>query len=59
LCGFLTTRESLRAVERVSEYGFDHRIPDSTLDDFIGKFSGDEVADLRRQLHAQVRPDWA
>ena len=28
------------------------------LDDFIGKFSGDEVADLRRQLHAQVRPDW-
>jgi len=58
LCGFLTNRESLRAVESLSECGVDHRIPDSTLDDFFGKFSGDEVADLRRQLHAQVRTDW-
>jgi hypothetical protein len=58
LCGFLTNRERLRAVESIRACGFDHRIPDSTLDDFLGKFSGDEVADLRRQLHAQVHPDW-
>jgi len=24
----------------------------------VGQFSGEEVADLRRQLHAQVRTDW-
>jgi hypothetical protein len=58
LCGCLTNRESLRAAESFSACGFDHRIPDSTLDDFLGTFSGDEVADLRRQLHAPVRPDW-
>jgi len=58
LCGFLTNRESLRAVESLTECGFDQRIPDSTLYDFVGKFSGDEVAALRRQLHAQVRTDW-
>jgi hypothetical protein len=38
--------------------GFDKRIPDSMLYDFVGKFSGAEVADLRRQLHPQVRTDW-
>jgi Transposase DDE domain len=58
LCGFLTNRGSLRAVESLTECSFDQRIPDSTLYDLIGKFSGDEVADLRRQLHAQVRTDW-
>jgi predicted transposase YbfD/YdcC len=58
LCGFLTNRGSLRAVESLTEWSFDQRLPDSTLDDLIGKFSGDEVADLRRQLHAPVRTDW-
>jgi hypothetical protein len=38
--------------------GFDKRIPDSMPYDFVGKFSGAEVADLRRQLHPQVRIDW-
>jgi hypothetical protein len=57
-CGCLTTRASVRAVERIRECGFDHRIPDATLDDFIGKFSGDEGAALRRQRHAPVRTDW-
>lgn len=58
LWGFLTNRRSLRAVESLTECGFDQRIPDSTLDDCVGQFSGEDVADLRRQLHAQVRPDW-
>jgi hypothetical protein len=58
LCGFLTNRGSLRAVETLTEWGFDQRIPDSTLYDCVGQFSGAEVADLRRQLHAQVRTDW-
>ena len=31
---------------------------DSTLDDVVGQFSGDEVADLRRQLHAQIHTEW-
>jgi Transposase DDE domain len=56
--GFLTNRRSLRAVESLTECGFDQRIPDSTLYDFVGQFSGEDVADLRRQLHAQVRTDW-
>jgi len=58
LCGFLTNRASLRAVESLTECGFEQRLPDSTLYDFVGKFSGDEVAGLRRQLHAQIRTDW-
>jgi hypothetical protein len=58
LCGFLTNRESLRAVESLTECGFDQRIPDSTLYDFVGKFSGDGVAELRSQLHTQIRTDW-
>lgn len=58
LCGFLTNRGSLRAVETMTECGFDQRIPDSTLYDLVGQFSGDEVVELRRQLHAQVRTDW-
>lgn len=58
LCGFLTNRGSLRAVETMTECGFDQRIPDSTLYDFVGKFSVDEVEALRRQLHAQTRTDW-
>lgn len=58
LCGFLTNRGSLRAVETMTECGFDQRIPDSTLYDFVGKFSGNEVDALRRQLHAQTRTDW-
>jgi len=58
LWGFLTNRRSLRAVESLTECGFDQRIPDSTLYDFVGQFSGEDVADLRRQLHAQVRTDW-
>lgn len=58
VCGFLTNRASLRAVESLTECGFEQRIPDSTLYDFVGKCSGDEVAELRCQLHAQVRTDW-
>jgi hypothetical protein len=58
LRGFLTNRGSLRAVDSLTECGFDRRIPDSTLYDLIGKFAGDEVAGLRRQLHAQVRTAW-
>ena len=42
----------------MTECGFEERIPDSTRYDFVGKFSGDEVAELRTQLHAQVRTDW-
>jgi hypothetical protein len=56
--GFLTNRRSLRAVESLTECGVDQRIPDSTLYDFVGQFSGEDVADRRRQLHAQVRTDW-
>jgi hypothetical protein len=58
LCGFLTNRGSLRAVESLTECGGEQRIPDSTLYDVVGKFSGAEVADLRRPLHAQGRTDW-
>lgn len=58
LWGFLTNRGSLRAVETMTECGFDARIPDSTLYDFVGKFSADAVEELRRQLHAQTRTDW-
>ena len=57
-CGFLTNRGRLRAGESLTECSFDQRIPDSTLYDLLGKFSGDEVAALRRQLHAPVRTDW-
>ena len=42
----------------MTEWGFDQRIPDSTLDDFVGKCSVDEVEALRRQRHAQTRTDW-
>ena len=38
LCGFWTNRASLRAVESLTECGFDQRILDSTLYDFVGKF---------------------
>lgn len=58
LCGVLTNRGSVRAVECLTECGFAQRVPDSTLYDFVGQFSGAEVADLRRQLHAPVRTDW-
>ena len=58
LCGFLTNRTSLRAVESLTECGFERRIPDSTLYDLVGQFADGDVADLRRQLHAQVRTDW-
>ena len=58
LWGFLTNRPSLRAVESVTECGFQQRIPDATLYDLVGQFSGAQVAELRRQLHAQVRTDW-
>jgi hypothetical protein len=58
LGGFLTNRASLRAVESLTECGFEQRIPDSTLYDVVGKFSRDEVAELRCQLHAQIRTDW-
>jgi predicted transposase YbfD/YdcC len=57
-CGFLTNRVSLHAVESLTECGVEQRIPDSTLYDFLGKFSGTQVAELRHQLHAQVRTDW-
>lgn len=57
-CGFLTNRDSLRAVENLTEGGFDQRIPDSTLYDFVGKFSGNGVAELRSQLHTQIRTEW-
>lgn len=57
-CGCLTNRGSLRAVETMTEWGFDQRIPDSTLDDFVGKCSVDEVEAPRRQRHAQTRTDW-
>lgn len=56
--GFLTNRQSLRAVESLTECGFERRIPDSTLYDFMSRFAGEGVAGLRRQLHAQVRADW-
>jgi hypothetical protein len=58
LCGVLTNRGSVRAVECLTECGFAQRVPDSTLYNFVGQFSGAEVADLRRQLHAPVRTDW-
>ena len=58
LCGFLTNRRSVRAVESVTACGFDPRIPDSTLYDCVGQFSRADVADRRRQLQAQVRTDW-
>ena len=58
LCGFLTNRGSLRAVETLTECGLNQRIPDSTLYDFVGKFSGEQVGELRRQLHAHIRTDW-
>ena len=58
LWGFLTNRGSLRAVETMTECGFDRRIPDSTLYDFVGKFSAEGVEALRRQLHAQTRTQW-
>jgi hypothetical protein len=58
LWGCLTNRRRVRAVESLTEWGLDQRIPDSTLYDFVGQFSGEDVADLRRQLQAQVRTDW-
>ena len=58
LWGFLTNRRRVRAVESVTECGVDQRIPDSTRSDCVGQFSGEDVADLRRQLHAHVRTDW-
>jgi hypothetical protein len=57
-CGFLPNRRSVRAVESLTACGFEQRMPDATLYDFVGQFSGEEVAELRRQLHAQVRTDW-
>ena len=44
LCGFLTTRARVRAVESLTECGFEQRIPDSTLYDVVGKFSGAQAA---------------
>lgn len=57
LFGFLTNRSSLRNVETMTEIGFDKRVPDSTLYDLVGKFEAQDVADLRTQLHAQIKSE--
>jgi hypothetical protein len=57
LFGFLTNRSSLRNVETMTEIGFDQRVPDSTLYDLVGQFGAADVADLRTQLHAQVKSE--
>jgi hypothetical protein len=56
--GYLSNRSSLRAVERLTEISGRRRVPDTTLYDFVSRFGREEVAELRRQLHAQVRSDW-
>ena len=56
--GYLSNRGSLRAVERLTEMSGRARIPDTTLYDFVSRFGKEEVAELRQQLHAQVRSDW-
>jgi hypothetical protein len=58
LFGFLTNRSSLRNVETLSELSSDRRVPDSTLYDLLGQFAEKDEADLRRQLHAQVKSAW-
>jgi hypothetical protein len=58
LFGFLTQRSSLRNVETLSELSAEQRVPDSTLYDLLGQCSEHEEADLRRQLHAQVKSAW-
>jgi hypothetical protein len=55
LFGFLTNRSSLRNVETMTELGFAQRVPDSTLYDLVGQFEAQEVAELRTQLHAQIK----
>lgn len=56
--GYLSNRRSLRAVERLTEIHRQRRVPDTTLYDFVSRFGEAEVAELRRQLQAQVRSDW-
>jgi hypothetical protein len=56
--GFLTNRVSLRGVETLTELAFEARLPDTTLYDLVGQFSGPAVESLRTQLHAQMRTDW-
>jgi len=56
--GYLSNRSSLRAVERLTEIHRQRRVPDTTLYDFVSRFGEAEVAELRRQLQAQVRSDW-
>lgn len=58
LDGFLTQRSSLRNVESLSELTGAQRVPDSTLYDLLGQFGAQDEADLRRQLHAQVKSAW-
>lgn len=57
LLGFLTNRSSLRNVETMTEMGFDKRVPDSTLYDLVGQFDAQGVAELRSQLHAQIKSE--
>jgi len=42
----------------MSEYACAARIPESTLDDFVGQLPRDSVAALRTQLQAHVRSNW-
>ena len=58
LGGCLTHRASVRDVESLTECGFAQRLPASTRYACVGKFSGDEGVELRRQLHAHIRTDW-
>ena len=58
LSGLLPDRGTLCAVESLTACRVAQRIPDSALEDWLGKFSGAEGEDRRRQLHAPVRPDW-
>ena len=45
-------------MERLTEIHRQRRVPDTTLYDFVSRFGEAEVAELRRQLQAQVRSDW-
>lgn len=58
LWGFLTHRSSLRNVETLSELTGTQRVPDSTLYDLLGQFDEKDEAQLRKQLHAQVKDAW-
>src|SRR5260370_55166 len=58
LYGYLSNRGSLRAVEQLTALAFTARVADTTLYEFVSKFRSEEVAGLRRQLHAQMRSEW-